>query len=204
MKTVYPQIVTSADMLKSTIQLEQLTKKLKQNNARAAAITNSKLYGLLPFWHALHAHKIKPVLGLTVNVQLESNIVGLVLYAKDHNGYENLLKISSSIETRDITALPKRWLEAYKSGLIAVYKGESSTSIEQLTELQNIFGSVNFYLAMERPNGEKLDHEEIIIQLSEQLSIPITANHCFLYRSGIKESGMTRLTMKIQGRMICA
>lgn len=181
MKTVYPQIVTSADMLKSTIQLEQLTQKLKQNNAKAAAITNSKLYGLLPFWHALHTHKIKPVLGLTVNVQLESNIVGLVLYAKDYNGYENLLKISSSIETRDITALPKRWLEAYKRGLIAVYKGESSTSIEQLTELQNIFGSVNFYLAMERPNGEKLDHEEIIIQLSEQLSIPITAYHMSRY-----------------------
>lgn len=55
MKTVYPQIVTSADMLKSTIQLEQLTQKLKQNNAQAAAITNSKLYGLLPFgMHYMH------------------------------------------------------------------------------------------------------------------------------------------------------
>ena len=30
MKTVYPQIVTSADMLKSTIQLEQLIEKLKK------------------------------------------------------------------------------------------------------------------------------------------------------------------------------
>lgn len=181
MKTVYPQIVTSADMLKSTIQLEQLTQKLKQNNATAAAITNSRLYGLLPFWHALHAQKIKPVFGLTINVQLESTIVALVLYAKDQNGYENLLKISSSIETRDIAALPKRWLEAYKSGLIAVCKGESSTSLEQLTELQSIFGNVHFYLAMERPNGEKLDHEEIIIQLGEQLSIPITAFHMSRY-----------------------
>lgn len=125
MKTVYPQIVTSADMLKSTIQLEQLIQKLKQNNAGAAAITNSRLYGLLPFWHALHAQQIKAVLGLTVNVQLETGIVSLVLYAKDNNGYENLLKISSSIETREITVLPKRWLEAYKNGLIAVYKKES-------------------------------------------------------------------------------
>ncbi|MEK4084824.1 DNA polymerase III subunit alpha [Psychrobacillus sp. FSL K6-1415] len=181
MKTVYPQIVTSADMLKSTIQLEQLTQKLKQNNAQAAAITNSRLYGLLPFWHALHAQQIKPVLGLTVNVQLESDIVGLVLYAKDHNGYENLLKISSSIETREITVLPKRWLEAYNKGLIAVYKGESSTSLMQLTELQKIFGELNFYLAIERPNGEKLEHEELIIDFSEQLSIPVTVFHMSRY-----------------------
>lgn len=181
MKTVYPQIVTSADMLKSTIQLEQLIQKLKQNNARAAAITNSRLYGLLPFWHALHAQQIKPVLGLTVNVQLETGIVSLVLYAKDNNGYENLLKISSSIETREITVLPKRWLEAYKNGLIAVYKGESSTELELLSELQMIFGNGQFYLAIERPNGEKMENEETIIQYSEQLTIPITAFHMSRY-----------------------
>ena len=181
MKTVYPQIVTSADMLKSTIQLEQLTQKLKQNNARAAAITNSRLYGLLPFWHALKAQQIKPVLGLTVNVQLESNIVGLVLYAKDNNGYENLLKISSSIETREITALPKRWLEAYMNGIIGVYKGEPSTSVELLNELQMTFGSDYFYLAVERPNGESMEHEETIIQYSKQLNIPITAFHMSRY-----------------------
>ncbi|MGB2871219.1 DNA polymerase III subunit alpha [Psychrobacillus psychrotolerans] len=181
MKTVYPQIVTSADMLKSTIQLEQLIQKLKQNNAGAAAITNSRLYGLLPFWHALHAQQIKAVLGLTVNVQLETGIVSLVLYAKDNNGYENLLKISSSIETREITVLPKRWLEAYKNGLIAVYKGESTTELELLSELQMIFGNGQFYLAIERPNGEKMEHEETIIQYSEQLTIPITAFHMSRY-----------------------
>ena len=181
MKTVYPQIVTSADMLKSTIQLEQLTQKLKQNNASAAAITNSRLYGLLPFWHALQAEQIKPVLGLTVNVQLELGIVSLVLYAKDNIGYENLLKISSSMETREITVLPKRWLEAYKNGLLAVSKGESSTTLEQLNELQIIFENGHFYLAIERPNGEKMEHEEIIIQYSEQLNIPITAYHMSRY-----------------------
>lgn len=181
MKTVYPQIVTSADMLKSTIQLEQLIQKLKLNNAGAAAITNSRLYGLLPFWHALHAQQIKAVLGLTVNVQLETGIVSLVLYAKDNNGYENLLKISSSIETREITVLPKRWLEAYKNGLVAVYKGESSTELELLSELQMIFGNGQFYLAIERPNGEKMEHEETIIQYSEQLTIPITAFHMSRY-----------------------
>lgn len=181
MKTVYPQIVTSADMLKSTIQLEQLVQKLKQNNTKSAAITNSKLYGLQPFWHALHEQQINPVLGLTIYVQLEVEVVGLVLYAKDLIGYQNLLKISSAIETRELTELPKRWLAAYKNGLLAVYKGEASTSPEQLTELQMIFGKADFYLGIERPNGKKQEHEGLIIQLGEQLSIPITAFHMSRY-----------------------
>ena len=135
METVYPQIVTSADMLKSTIQLEQLIEKLKSNHAKAAAITNSTLYGMMPFWHEMKKHQIHPVIGLSINVQLEKQCVPLILYAENNNGYENLLKISSSIETRELTELPKKWLEAYKDGIIAVYKGDKQFSQEALMEL---------------------------------------------------------------------
>ena len=46
---VYPQIRTSADVLKSTIRMEKLIPFLQQQKAEACAIVNSKLYGLLPF-----------------------------------------------------------------------------------------------------------------------------------------------------------
>ena len=74
METVYPQIVTSADMLKSTIQLEPLIEKLKSNHAKAVAITNSTLYGIMPFWHEMKNHQIHPVIGLTINVQLDEQM----------------------------------------------------------------------------------------------------------------------------------
>ena len=49
------------------------------------------------------------------------------------------MKISSSLETRELTELPKKWLQAYKDGLIVVYKGDSKFSEETVTELIKIF-----------------------------------------------------------------
>ena len=181
METVYPQIVTSADMLKSTIQLEQLIHKLKMNNAKAAAITNSKLYGVLPFWHDLQKHGIHPVIGLSLHVKLHDEVVFLIIYAENNKGYENMLKISSSLETRELTELPQTWLEAYKDGLIVVYKGDSKFSEETLQQLIKIFQSKNLFIGMERPNGVKLEDEIKIMQVSEDFSIPITTYHLSRY-----------------------
>ena len=181
METVYPQIVTSADMLKSTIQLEQLIHKLKMNNAKAAAITNSKLYGVLPFWHDLQKHGIHPVIGLSLRVKLHDEVVFLIIYAENNKGYENMLKISSSLETRELTELPQTWLEAYKDGLLVVYKGDSKFSEEILQQLINIFQSKNLFIGMERPNGVKLEDEIKIMQVSEDFSIPITTYHLSRY-----------------------
>ncbi|MBS0692020.1 hypothetical protein KFO70_14390, partial [Enterococcus faecalis] len=71
---VYPQIRTSADLLKSTIRIEALIPFLQQQKAEACAIVNSRLYGLLPFWHEMRKAGIRPVIGLTVNVQFAEEI----------------------------------------------------------------------------------------------------------------------------------
>lgn len=181
METVYPQIVTSADMLKSTIQLEQLIQKLKNNHAKAAAITNSTLYGMLPFWHELKRHHIQPVIGLSLNIQLDDQCIPIVVYAKNNNGYENLLKITSSLETRELTELPKKWLEAYKTGIIAVYRGDKDFSLNSCKELIDLFGNTNLYVGIERPNGMKLEREAEIIASAEQFSIQITVFHMSRY-----------------------
>ncbi|WP_144510934.1 DNA polymerase III subunit alpha [Bacillus sp. FJAT-22090] len=181
METVYPQIVTSADMLKSTIQLEQLIQKLKSNHAKAAAITNSTLYGMLPFWHEMKKHHIHPIIGLSLNVQLESKCVAIVLYAKNNIGYENILKISSGLETRELTELPKKWLEAYRSGIMVVYKGDKHFSTASLMELIDLFGNTNLYIGVERLNGHKQEIEEEIIETARQTSIQITAFHMSRY-----------------------
>ena len=53
-----------------------------------------------------------------------------------------MLKISSSLETRELTELPKSWLEAYKDGLIVVYKGRfKHFQKKSLQQLINIFQS---------------------------------------------------------------
>ena len=102
MSIVYPQIRTSADLLKSTIRIEELIPFLQQQKAEACAIVNTKLYGLLPFWHSMKKAGIHPVIGLTVRVQFDKRTIMLpiIIYAQTNEGYQNLLKISSSIAIR--------------------------------------------------------------------------------------------------------
>jgi DNA polymerase-3 subunit alpha len=95
---VYPQIRTSADLLKSTIRIEELIPFLQQQKAEACAMVNMKLYGLLPFWHSMKKAGIHPVIGLTVRVQFtEETVLPIIIYAQTNEGYQHLLKISSSI-----------------------------------------------------------------------------------------------------------
>ncbi|MEK4521415.1 DNA polymerase III subunit alpha [Psychrobacillus sp. FSL W7-1457] len=177
MQTVYPQIVTSADMLKSTIQLEQLIEKLKKNNTKVAAITNSMLYGVLPFWHTLIKNEIQPVIGLTIKVQLDNGTVSLVVYAENNKGYENILKISSAMETRELDLLPKKWLSAYREGLIAVYKADPLLSKDNLIELMAIFKLSCLFIGIERPSGKPTEEESFVREIAEELDIALTVYH---------------------------
>ena len=44
----------------------------------------------------------------------------LYIYAKDDQGYRNLLKMSSAVSVRRVEMLPLQWLEAYSAGCIIV------------------------------------------------------------------------------------
>lgn len=107
MTHVYTKMHTSADLLKSTIRLEQLIPFLQEQKTQACAIVNTKLYGLLPFCKALRQANIHAVIGLSVNVQWRDKTLPLVLYAQTQEGYQHLLKISSAISIRqdDVFAL---------------------------------------------------------------------------------------------------
>lgn len=119
--SVYPQIRTSADLLKSTIRIEELIPFLKQQEAEACAIVNTKLYGLLPFYHQMKKAGIHPVIGLTIQLEVTEEVsLPLVLYAQETTGYKNLLKISSSIAIRPQQTIPLRWLLAYGKGIAFV------------------------------------------------------------------------------------
>ncbi len=121
MAVVYPQIRTSADLLKSTIRIQELIPFLKQQKAEACAIVNSKLYGLLPFIAAMKEAKIHSVIGLYTIVQLENDKqLPIILYAKTNVGYKNLLKITSAQSIQQNNAIPLRWLLGYHADCIAV------------------------------------------------------------------------------------
>lgn len=185
--TVYPQIRTCADFLKSTIRINELIPFLQTQKAKSCAIVNTKLYGILPFYHQLKKASIHPVIGLTVQVQFsEQNILPLILYAETNEGYKNLLKISSSISIRDDELLPFKWLAGYSKGCIAIIPIVENHGIwlqqknrQSIEQLKNIFQH-QLFIAISRIGGEISPYETFALELSEQFSIPIIASHpCF-------------------------
>lgn len=182
----YPQIRTSADLLKSTIRLEELIPFLQQQKAEACAIVNSKLYGLLPFWRLIKQASIHPVIGLTVRVQFEEDVnLPLILYAQTNEGYNNLLKISSAISIRDDEVLPFRWLKGYSKGCIAIIpviaENGSWLHYEQFgMQLANVFQE-QLYIGISRGFGIISTYEESAIEFSRMLQTKIIAIHECLF-----------------------
>ena len=186
MTHVYTQMHTSADLLKSTIRLEQLIPFLQEQNTQACAIVNSKLYGLLPFCKAMQQANIHAVLGLSIKVQWDTTTIPLVLYAQTQEGYQHLLKISSAVSIREDEVLPWRWLEGYAAGCIALLSTMDLADIAQWTDmtsaLQQLFGK-RLYVGIARPGGIIADYESMVAQHCETENIAIVATqHCYFLK----------------------
>ncbi|WP_298832895.1 DNA polymerase III subunit alpha [uncultured Planococcus sp.] len=180
MSMVYPHISTSADLLKSTVRLDELFPYLKEQGAASAAIVNTKLYGILPFWEACRRAGIHGVIGLSAFIEFEEQQYPVVLYAQSNSGYGNLLKISSALSTRDKEAIPEQWLKAYRNGLICVVPNKPEWLLTDRSPvfryIRELFGSAAFG-SLERPGGISSEHERAFAELCDQAELPIIASH---------------------------
>lgn len=186
MTHVYTKMHTSADLLKSTIRLEQLIPFLLEQKTQACAIVNSKLYGLLPFCRALQQANIHAVIGLSVNIQWQELQIPLVLYAKTQEGYQHLLKISSAVSIREDEVLPWKWLEGYAAGCIALLSSDDITQIGHWTEaasaLKALFGQ-RLFMGVARPAGMITEKEQDFVTWCKNESIPLVASQsCYFLR----------------------
>ncbi|MGB2992652.1 MAG: DNA polymerase III subunit alpha [Paenisporosarcina sp.] len=187
MNPVYPQVGTSADLLNSTIRLEALIPFLQHQQATTVAITNKRLYGVLPFYQMVKKAGLHPVIGLTCRIEIsEEHNADVQVYAKSNIGYQNLLKISSALEVKALSALPIKWLQAYKQDCLVVVSMLKQSSLEAkvsiLDELKNSLGS-DLLGGVERPGGIVDSQENEFINLCEERQIQLMATHQAKYVS---------------------
>ena len=185
--TVYPQIRTSADLLKSTIRIDELIPFLQQQQAKSCAMVNTKLYGLLPFMFQLKKAGIHPVAGLTIELErTEQETLPLLLYAKTNVGYKNLLKIASSIAIRPNETLPLRWLIAYAEDITFVVLPFNNQQAWLQPEAQDVVQALkeanaeNLYVGISRVNGVH-PFEAQAVELAQRNDLQIIATHESLY-----------------------
>ncbi|MDQ0231026.1 DNA polymerase III subunit alpha [Metabacillus malikii] len=200
MPFVHLQVKSAYSLLSSAAKLEKLVKKAKQMNYQSLALTDENvMYGTVEFYKLCKQHDIKPIIGLKVEVIADeanetSVVTPLVLLAETNEGYQNLVKISSAIQTKSPQGLPERWLKSYSRGLIAFTSGQTG-ELEQcvadgrvdeakllIKKYESIFGQNSFFLGIHSnwvSEGNSLSTG--FVNLGQQLDVPIVAVHHVSY-----------------------
>ncbi|MCH1627824.1 DNA polymerase III subunit alpha [Fredinandcohnia quinoae] len=199
MPFVHLQVKSGYSLLSSSAKVERIVERASELGYKALAITDENvMYGVVPFYKECKKHGIKPIIGLTVSVILENDDLKeahpMILLAKDNQGYRNLLKISSAIQTKSKDGIPKRWLTSYRDGLIGICTGQSGVLGQELLkdndsqarnlilQFKNIFQEGCFYLGIQ-DHLVKEDRilNESLIEISKATNIPLVATNDVQY-----------------------
>src|SRR5699024_5310782 len=104
------QITSSYTLLDSTIALDRLIEKADEKNIRSLGLTDRNvLYGAFEFYKKCRKRKIKPLIGLTLDVggnTLLEKEFPILLYARNLKGYQQIMQLS----TRKMTLSGKELL----------------------------------------------------------------------------------------------
>ena len=92
-------IKSDYSLLKSLIKLPDLISFALDKNINTLGLLDDNLFGSIEFYDLCTKNNIKPIIGLDVLL----NDMNLYLYAKDYEGYKNLLKINTIIQERTFT-----------------------------------------------------------------------------------------------------
>ena len=122
-------------LLKSLIKIPELIDYAKEHKITALGLLDDNLFGSMCFYNSCINNKIKPIIGL--NIKLSTS--NIYLYAKNYNGYQNLLKINTIIQEREINYID---LKSHSKDIIGVLPYKYLSIFDQV---KNIFD--DFYLS---------------------------------------------------------
>ncbi|MCL6570154.1 MAG: PHP domain-containing protein, partial [Bacillus sp. (in: Bacteria)] len=194
MSFIHLHVYSAYSLLTSTASVPQLIEDARKKGFSAIALTDRNvMYGTIEFYKLCKKNNIKPIIGLTVDVESEitsNESYPLVLLAENDQGYKSLLKISSAVQTKADNGLPLKWLKHYSKGLIAITPGLEG-EIEQLLldgkeedakvlikKLGSIFGSNNFFLSIQNHQlKQEMAVREQFYLISKEMNVPLVATN---------------------------
>jgi DNA polymerase-3 subunit alpha len=197
-------------LLQALPKIPDLIKKAKESGMTALGLTDSgNLYGAIEFYKECKKKELKPILGVDFYVAIrtrhdrESRIdnkrTRLVLLAKNHDGYKNLIKLVTRSHMEGFYYKPRidnELIEKYHENLVCIMPSFSgsialalkSNNTEQAeTELAKYkawFGD-DFYLELTH-HPEIEGHEETmqkLISFAKETKTPLVAAHDTYYLS---------------------
>ncbi|MBN1595689.1 DNA polymerase III subunit alpha [candidate division FCPU426 bacterium] len=203
---VHLHVHTEYSLLDGACRIDALIQRARELKMPALAITDhGALYGAIEFYHACLKHGIKPIIGMEAYIASSSRLdkrsnhgmkdaaYHLTLLAKDYQGYQNLVALSSIGFLQGFYYRPridKEVLAKHTQGLIGLsaclqgeipmclQKGEMPLARQVAEEYAQIFGKGDFYLEMMDQNlGAQGAVNRGLIDLSRDLGLPLVATN---------------------------
>jgi len=200
---VHLHVHSEYSLLDGASRIEDLTAKAAALGMSSLALTDhGVMYGAIPFYKACMKHGIKPIIGCemyytsgslhTKASRQEQPIYHLILIAKNHLGYQNLMKLCSIAHLEGFHYKPRidlKHLAEYAEGLICLSSCLGSEISQHLLHdryeeaklaaerYQAIFEN-DFYLELQ-DHGifEQKKVNQSMIRLSQETKIPLVVTN---------------------------
>ncbi len=96
---------TEYNILSNANRLDEYISLAKDNSFEYLTITDSNMYGCYKFYTKCLDNNIKPIIGLEYTFVNDAYKSKLLLYAKNNEGYKNLLKITAKVNLEGMNTL---------------------------------------------------------------------------------------------------
>lgn len=155
---------TEYSLLDGANKLKELAQTLKQQGATSVAMSDhGNMFGAIDFYKTMKAEGLKPIIGIeaylhsgeTLDDKSTKQRFHLCLFAKNQQGYENLMYLSSQSYIQGMYYYPrinKNTLKAHSDGLIcssACLQGEVNWHLNTQNERNIKFGAKGYEVAKE-------------------------------------------------------
>ncbi len=192
------KIHTQYSICEGALRTSDLAKHCKDNKTKALGLCDSyNLCGALEFSELLSKSKTQPIIGTQINIKFKNHFGKLPFFAKNLEGYKNLIKLSSKsfldINNDEDPHCKIKDIENNFKGLILLTgsidgffgKMFSKNLIDEIhfivKNIQKVYKE-NLYIEIQRHDdpGEKL-FEKFLISLSDEFNLPLIATNEVFY-----------------------
>ena len=143
-------IKTDNYLLKSMIKIDDLISFALKNKINTLTITDNNLYGAIEFYKKCLKNNIKPIIGLEVSIPET-----IILYVRNYQGYQNLMKLSTLISEKDLGIND---LINYADNLVCITPYNSLT---RYNELKKIFPYIFISYQNEEEKNKIKDNNKV-------------------------------------------
>ncbi|MCL1630616.1 DNA polymerase III subunit alpha [Sporolactobacillus sp. CPB3-1] len=148
MTFVHLHVHSEYSLLDSTCRIDQLVAQAQRFGQKAIALTDRNvMYGVIPFYRACMRSGLHPLIGMEVSLELATeqktvhskasdDFPTILLLAQNNLGYQNLVKLSSTIQCSGRSCAPLPVIEKYSDGVL-VLSGGADGPIDRLLAKEN-------------------------------------------------------------------